>query len=684
MWANLYTAIRDILSVMCPLKNYRQRAIITPWITADIYRTMRYRDRLIALYKATSNSHYLTLAKQQRNVVNSMVESAKKLYISSILINTASCPKKFWRQINRLIKGDKNVNVSVSFTNPVTNVIVPKGSEPDFLNDFFCNISSRLGFDNADTVVYNNDYLDMYNDIDDVFNLLSDLPTVDEIVLHSQDIDITKNSCIDGISTNICKDLLTLAPNYFMHIYISSIRTGIFPEDWAKGIITVLPKVGDLSNPSNWRPITQTPIFAKILEKVIHKRLINYLDENSILSKYQYGFRKGKSTQEAIFDLVKYVYSGLNHKKVVSAICLDVAKAFDCINHDILLLKMKKIGFTDLSVNWFRSYLTRTQIVKFDNIKSSKLNVKTGIGQGTILGPLLFIFYINDITSVLQNLKLNMYADDCILYCSGNDWKRMLQKIQPELDRVHAWCDVNRLKINTDKSKSLICGSRSKLGRIDYTKHATLNNHSLDNVSRYKYLGVTLDSEMSLINLLADVKKSVLNKLFTLRKLRYYITEKSAISIYKQMILPVFDYPGFLLISCNKSDPQALQVIQNDALRCCYNVRRRDKLSVSSMHKKSKLLSLEQRRTFQLLSLMFLHKNCRSNLKSPIRNTREADRPQFTVERYQNMRYKKSPFYKGVELWKLLPLEIVNSDSLFQFKKNLKSRYKTYLDVLNM
>ena len=140
--------------------------------------------------------------------------------------------------------------------------------------------------------------------------------------------------------------------------------------------------------------------------------------------------------------------------------------------------------------------------------------------------------------------------------------------------------------------------------------------------------------------------------MFNLRKLRQYITEKSAIAIYKQTILPVFDYAGFMLISCNKSDRQDLHTIQNDALRTCYNVRRRDKLSVSNMHRRSHLLSLDQRRTLQLLNLMYLHKHNRRNIRIAPRNTRGADREQFVIERYNNLKYKNSPFYKGAQLWK--------------------------------
>ena len=682
-WNLLYQTIYDIMSVMCPYKKFRQREIVTPWITADIYRNIRYRDSLVNLYRITKNNLYLTLMKQQRNIVNSMIESAKKAYISGLLDNNATSPKKFWKYINQFLKGDYRSYLFPNFIDPNSGLTISSDQTATFLNEFFCNTSTRLGFDTSDNVAFvANDYMDMYNYIEGTFDLFTDPPTIDEVLLYSNDIEISKCCCVEGLTSSICKDLLTMRPAYFVSLFQASFSTNTFPTSWSKGIVTVIPKSGDLSNPSNWRPITQTPVFAKIMEKIVYTRVNNYFIENNILSPYQYGFRQGKSTHQAVFDLSKFIYSGLNHKKIVSTICLDVAKAFDSINHNILLYKLSKIGFSDKSVKWFKSYLTRTQVVQFDKNISPESPVVTGIGQGTILGPMLFIFYINDITSVTNHLKINMYADDCILYTSGNEWNRMKQKIQPEISKIQRWYTDNRLKVNVDKSKVLLFGSRNKLGKVDMSNKLILGNSPLIFTTKYKYLGVTLDSEMSLTALLADAKKTVSNRLFNLRKLRQYITEKTALTIYKQTILPVFDYAGFMIISCNKSDRHDLQIIQNDALRTCYNVKRRDRLSIASMHKRSHLLSLEQRRTFQLLNLMYMHKNNPQNLRIAPRQTRGADRQQFNIERYNNLKYKNSPFYKGAELWNLLPLDIVTSESIYQFKKSLKNRYKTYVDTL--
>ena len=248
-----------------------------------------------------------------------------------------------------MLKGNsKNVQTAQLFDSD-NDTYVPPGEEATFLNQYFCNISERLGI-SIDPIIDNNiedDLTNMYGIIENHFDLSEDEIMSPELELFVDDIDISKGSGVDGISTSICKTILKYFPDQVSYIYRCSVINGVFPRDWSKGCITVILKSGSLSDPSNWRPITQTSIFAKIFEKLIHRRMIAYFDELDILSMYQYGFLKGRSTQQAVFDFVKCVYSGINNKKIISATCLDVCKAFDCTNHDVLLYKFLKIGFSE-------------------------------------------------------------------------------------------------------------------------------------------------------------------------------------------------------------------------------------------------------------------------------------------------------------------------------------------------
>ena len=418
------------------------------------------------------------------------------------------------------------------------------------------------------------------------------------------------------------------------------------------------------------------------MERIVHKRLLSHLLDSNILSKYQFGFLPGKSTQLAVFDLVKQIYSALNNKKIFGSACLDISKAFDCINHRILLQKLKGIGLSDLSLARFRSYLDRTQQLSFDGSLSDCIPVRSGIGQGTIVGPIIFLLYINDVARMFPDVHINMYADDCMLYICGNNWVQIYNRLQTSLVNFDSWCMKNNMVLNVAKSKCLVIGSRCKLGRIDYDQMLNVRNVSLEYVKKFCYLGVYLDNEMSLSPLISYVKKTVSNKIRTLVKIRKYITTNCALSIYKQTIFPLFDYAGFLLISCNKSDRGDLQVIQNNVLRTCYNVRLMDRLSLFDMHREACLVSLEQRRKTQLLGLMYIYKNFHNVERTFERNTRQGNRYHFITDAYQSGKYQRSPYYKGTLLWDSLPADIIILPTLLEFKVRLKRLFSPFNEVL--
>ena len=202
---------------------------------------------------------------------------------------------------------------------------------------------------------------------------------------------------------------------------------------------------------------------SKLFEKIIYNRLSNHVYRNNILSKFQYGFSPNLSTQTASFDLAKNIYSSLSNKKIFGTACLDVSKAFDTVNHRLLLYKLRAIGLSAKSITWFTSYLQWSQALVFDNSVSLVLSNNSGIGQGTILGPIMFILYINDIVNHIGEARINMYAGDCILYCTGNTWDCMRTILKTTLCNISLWFDHKALKLNVKKSKCLIISTRTKL-----------------------------------------------------------------------------------------------------------------------------------------------------------------------------------------------------------------------------
>ena len=531
IWSTLYTKIYDILTIMCPYRKYKQHEQVTPWINSRIYKAMRECDAVIKMLKQTGHEEYLKLARRYRNHVNGLICKAKSEYIQRQLTVNEKNPKKFWRIIKSFLDPSSDCTVNARFIDQNTKTLVLQGNEADFLNEYYINIVRNLNISENDT-----DMTGVYN-VHNIFTFDDNMPTVEEIIKLIREIDINKASCVYKINAKFCKAAMLSVPNVICDMMCKSLRTGMIPKSWTKGTINVIPKGGDLSDPGNWRPITQTSLFAKILEKLVHKRLLKHLMDNNILSDYQFGFLPGRSTQLAIFELLKQIYSAFNNKNFFGSICLDVSKAFDCINHEKLLGKLKSCGVSENVLFWFKNYLSRTQVVRFNNDVSNPRIVGSGIGQGTILGPLIFVFYINDVMNNIANLRINMYADDCLIYTIGNNWDHMSPKLSDGLQCFETWCVNNSLKLNARKSKALVLGSKPKFLGLKLDNRFTLNGHQLEYTKIYNYLGIILDQHMSLLPLLTRLKNTISSKIYSLAKIRDFITTKCALTVYKQTVL---------------------------------------------------------------------------------------------------------------------------------------------------
>ena len=518
-------------------------------------------------------------------------------------------------------------------------------------------------------------YVNCYHDVNTQCDF--EPPALEDLYGYMTDIDVSSSSCIKGVNSKVCKIMLDTIPEKFRHLFANSLFHGKFPNAWTCAIVTLIPKDGDKNRAVNWRPISQTIFFAKILEKIVHKQLLKYFTTNNILAKMQYGFLPGKSTQEAVFTTVKHIYSTINQNKVMGLIFLDVAKAFNCLDHNVLYDKLKNVGMSERILKWFRSYLTRTQVVKYGDEVSDKLTVTAGIAQGTVLGPLVFIFYMNDCVKVLDRSIISMYADDCVLYYTGNNWNTVYDVLQSDLSKLVDWTSRNMLKLNSEKTQAMIVGTRNKISKIKDPKPFLITGKGIKYVKKYNYLGIVLDPEMTLAPLCKVIEKRVIDKIYMLRKLGKYLTYKASIQIYKQVILPILDYAGFLLVACNKNKKNGLQIMQNDALRFCNNTRRNDKVTLVELHNKAKLASLEQRRCVQLLSLMFKISKIEENRAVAVRMTRQQVKYVFRLDNRVGTKYSHSPYYVGSMLWDKLPRDIQFAESNFQFKDHVKKYTKS-------
>ena len=272
--------------------------------------------------------------------------------------------------------------------------------------------------------------------------------------------------------------------------------SGIFPEAWKCAKVTPLYKGGDRHTVGHYRPVSLLPLPSKIIEKIVHNRLSVFFYDNNVLDPKQGGFRKGHSTIETIANFTNDVFNGINNGVLTTACFIDMAKAFDTVNHEILCKKLEKLGIIGTIFKWIKSYLRhRNQCTYANGITSSTLKLTCGVPQGSILGPLFFIIYVNDIKTSLNFCNHLLYADDTVL-CKTGELGTLTINMQSDLCEFKKWTDRNQLTMNVKKTKYVIFGLKSKTRKV--VNHSLfINDNKLERVTSYKYLGLTLDMNLN-------------------------------------------------------------------------------------------------------------------------------------------------------------------------------------------
>ena len=500
-----------------------------------------------------------------------------------------------------------------------------------------------------------------------------DLLSIEEVATLVKNINVYKPSGLPDINSRLMKDGFLALTDQLRFIMNLSLQTGIFPDEWKLATVTPIPKTGDLTNVNNIRPISLTALPGKLLEKHVHKKLVTFLEENKLLCDNQGGFRKNKSTTQTVYQLVEEIANAKNNMKFSLAVYLDIAKAFDSINHKLLLKKLQMIGIRGMYFNWLQSYMSdRKQVVINKGHRSTEHELMCGVPQGSILGPLLFIIYMNDMTKLPLDSKLLLFADDTVLYYSNICIKTLYNTVEKDLNTVVNWCSFYKLCINSKKTKATFF-NKSFSRSCNRNQSLCISNDIVRQEDHHGYLGIIVDDKLSFRNHNNKCLRSASNKLYQLRKIRGCITTKCALSIYKAMVLPIFEYGGIYLSSCTETEQTKLQRLQNQALRIIY---KRDNYSnVYDLHNTARILPLKMRREMALLKIMFNRVHINQGLQVRQLTTRSHDGPIMEVPKPYSSKYIKSVAYRGPVLWNQVKPELRCLVSKQGFASALKSHY---------
>ena len=670
LWDFLLSVVQKHIDIMCPIKFIKIRTNSPPWITQDVIESINDRNHLYSKMQIKIDDGDMTQARRARNRTNKLILNAKADYIKTTLGQHKDDPKKFWRILNStLLKGDKDMsNVVFDIGN---NTYSSPDTTCEMMNSHFASVGRKLHAQ-FDTDNVDGRYESIYNvnvcDDDIVFY-------ENDIVKIVKDIDVHKGSGIDFLPTFILKDCFEKIPKQLTYLFNQSLKLAIFPQSWAIATITPIPKVGNKHLVNNWRPISIIPLIGKLMEKLCTNLLNNHLEYNNILCNEQYGFRPKRSTSLAIFNYVKNITDQINQKKIVGAIYLDFAKAFDSINHDLLICKLKDMGVNNILLNWIKNYLENRKIrTKLnDNISSTK-DLVCGVPQGSVLGPALFLCYINDLATMVKQsmLDVSLFADDAVIYCSNHDQHFIQMRLEIALSKIIKWCKGNFININIDKTKFCIYGTKSRVEEFAINTIGDIGNE-ISRCHQYCYLGVKLDECLNLKQNYNNVFKKFSYKTHQFGKIKKYMDTTTRILVYKQTVLPLVEYVSFMLNMNTNHDLMKLQRLQNRALRMCFDVYNPVDVTTNELHTMAKVNLLKERRDLNLLCIMYEMKQLQLHERIGVRATRQGDKYTFHTDIANVGAYTRSPYYTGSRLWNNLPSHIQNVQTKTQFKNEVKS-----------
>lgn len=342
----------------------------------------------------------------------------------------------------------------------ITEIIGPYDSKvtgmeaSKLINDYFCKIGANLA-----RVISPGSQKFTVNGVKCKFKW--NFPISEKEVQEEVDkLNETKSSGVSCINTKILKVCLSHCIPEFTRLLNNCYERGMFPTSWKEATVVPIPKGNKVKSLNNIRPISLLPIPGKIFEHILHKRIYMYLQEFQLLSDKQAGFRKNYGIHDPTIDLLDFIHRSFNNRKQVLCIFIDMAKAFNSLSIPILLCKLKKLGFDGNMYNLLKSYSEeRRQVTNFNGSISSSELVDFGVAQGSVLGPLLFSVYMNNLPLIFSKLNIRMYADDTVLFCEidiKSNYKQVAQQINEELSSFEQWCRANLLTVNTDKSKCML------------------------------------------------------------------------------------------------------------------------------------------------------------------------------------------------------------------------------------
>ena len=672
-WSTWKLLFDSVVNQHCPIKTFRPRKRPCPWFNKEIENLKIIREQYHNRAILTNNESDWQKYKKCKNKITALTREAKASYFKENISKSQGNSKSMWNILKKLLPKCKSSGIPCLEINGTQIYDFLKIS--NHFNSFFVNIGKELAAKIPSCTESAIDYLKLFlPNNTHKFELKS--VTIEEILKMLLSLSEDKATGLDGYQSKLLKMCAPSISPSLTYLFNMSLTTGQIPDDWKRARVSAIYKKGSKLETGNYRPISVLPIVSKIIEKIVHCQLYQHLNDNDLLCNAQSGFRKKFSTQTSLHRLTEYIYKSLDNGKIVGMVALDLQKAFDTVDHCILLEKLNHYGIKDKSHKWFSSYLkNRKQFACINSTKSDSNYINTGVPQGSILGPLLFILYINDLPGCFNHCEVNMYADDTAFYFAHQDMDEVSDALNQDLSKVYKWLCANKLSLHVGKTNTLLICNHQKRNFLPRTElQVNLNENIISQNDHLSYLGVHIDSSINFNTHIDMLVKKVNKAIGALKYCSAFVNVETRKTLYNSLVLPHFDYCATIWSNVSSRHIIRLQRLQNRAMR--YILKAPPRSHIEDLLHKLKWMSIRQRMFYLRMILMWriVHSQVPDYLTNDLkfsRNEHNYETSHATSNKLNIPRgHRLSIFTGGAREWNSLPEDIRQITNIDTFKKH--------------
>ena len=669
-----------------------------PWMTPKILFKINHRNELFKQKKLDpENLHLKHVYNRFRNSVNRDIKKSKETHYVKYFENCKNNMKKTWKGINELMSSRKKSS-NITQIEHNKELITDSKKIVDTFNNFFANVGPEVDKTIPKTPISPLSFLK-----NRVANNFKFRPTcIKEVMTIVLSLDERKSPGPSDIPIKFLRIAAPILVPHLVNIYNLSLEKGIFPDPMKLAKIIAIFKAGSKLSVTNYRPISLLSVFSKIFEKIVHEQLYTFLIKEAVIYESQFGFQKGRSTLHSLIEIIEKIRDCMESKKYGCGIFIDLKKAFDTVNHEILVQKLEHYGIRGKALDWFNSYLTGRMQFTFCNGKRSELRTITcGVPQGSVLGPLLFLLYINDLPNISSKLKFYLFADDTNIFYEGSNLDVLERTVNKELKKLSLWLNANRLALNISKTNFVIFAAKNKP-----LQNVTLliNKEAIQQVQYVKYLGILIDSQLTFAQHISSVVKKVSRVTGLMYRIRNCVTNQTMKMIYYSLIYSHLLYGLPIWGNADDVHITPLYTLQKKAIRLILN---KDKsiqtlftlpgeqethwyidtfVKPSSSPLFSELGILKLFDVYKVSTLLFVYESLNElnppqfhsyyNFPYMTRNTAVNRSSNLELPSARTSTYGlKSIKFTGVKLWNELALSERTPPSKNVFKMNMKKRF---------